>query len=180
MRIQIILLLIICHVAKGQEKVFGDTTIMKNIQASAAAIYESKDTTYYFLTKEKLFDDAICGTNIVAYGFNDAINRIVAFTDLNEGLLAAEYYYRNDSVLMIYKSFEFYKESSPPNQEKNFKKLPFWESRFYFSNGQLAGHKHTGRPNIANKFNGVSEIKDANKIFEYVKTQLREKTGNNK
>ena len=138
MRIQALLLLLMCHVAYGQEKVFGDTTVMRNIRAFTSTIYDLKDTTYFFLTKEKFFDNALAGTNIVAYEFKNSINRIVAFTTKNEGLLSAEYYYLNDTVLMIYESFEYYSEASPAKQEKNFKGLPFWESRFFLANGKLA------------------------------------------
>ena len=180
MRIQTIFLLLVSYSVHAQAKVFGDTEIIKKIEAATATIYHLKDTTYFFLTEAKFFHRATTGTNIVAYEFKRNINRIVAFTILPDGLLSAEYYYRNDTVLMIYKSLEYYKETSPPHQEKNFKGLAFWESRFYFANGKLAAHKHSNSRNVSENYTGAIESKEAATLFKYVNSQLTKTTDNNR
>jgi hypothetical protein len=155
--------------ANGQEITFGDTAIIKSIQSKCSIIYDTKDTTTFLLTKTSFYKTAISGTNLIIDSYKKKINRIVAFTTTQDGLLGIEFYYWDSRIIMIYETMEYYGEDSPKGQIRNFKNIPYWESRFYIDNNKLVAQRHSGRKGIQMDYNAQTEIANSKKIFEFVK-----------
>jgi len=153
----------------GQEIIFGDTAIIRNTQSKCSIIYDTKDTTVFLLTKATLFKNAISGTNLIVDSYKKKITRIVAFTTTQNGLLGVEFYYWDNRIIMIYETMEYYEEDSPKGQIRNFKNIPYWESRFYIDNNKLVAHRHSGRKGIRKDYNAQIEIENSNQIFEFIK-----------
>jgi hypothetical protein len=171
----VVVFICLTHHAKSQEIVFGDTNIIKDIQNKCSIIYESKDQTNFIVTRKRIFKGATSGTNIYSFSYMGNINRIVASTTMDNGIYAAEFYYLQEGLILIYESFEFYEESAPANQPTNFKGIPFWESRFYFQDG-LVAHKCTGREVIGADYTAAREMKPAKAILEFVKSRSSNKS----
>ena len=112
----------------------------------------------------------------MVYSNKGLVNRIVLSTNTKEGTLAIELYYWDGDLAMIYETLEYYQEQSPAGQIKNFKGLPYWESRFYFRGNKLIAHKHSGRRMIGNNYTGKPEIEDSERIREFVDKHLKGKT----
>jgi hypothetical protein len=70
---------------------------------------------------------------------------------------------------MIYETMEYYGEDSPKEQIRNFKNIPYWESRFYVDNNKLVAQRHSGRKGIRMDYNAQTEIENSKKIFEFAK-----------
>lgn len=70
---------------------------------------------------------------------------------------------------MIYETMEYYEGDSPQGQIRNFKNIPYWESRFYIYNNKLVAHRYSGRKGIGNDYSAQKEIEDSKKILEFVK-----------
>jgi hypothetical protein len=153
----------------SQEVSYGDTTKIREIQSKCSKIYDNKDTTLFLLTKSVFFNNTIGGTNIIAYSFKKQINRIVAFTTVPTGLQAVEFYFWDNQIIMIYETMEYFDADSPEGQIKNFKNIPYWESRFYISNDKLVAHKHSGRKGIGFDYKALEEIGNSKKILRFVK-----------
>ena len=163
-------LLILASVrAASQEMVFGDTAMIRSIQTKCSTIYDRKDSTTFLLTRVLFSDEATGGTNLSVDSYKKKISRIVAFTTTSKGLLGVEFYYWGSSIIMIYETMEYFEEDSPKGQIRNFRNIPYWESRFYFANNKLVGHKHTGRMGIGSNYQALKEIGNAKKVFEFVR-----------
>jgi hypothetical protein len=155
--------------ATGQEITFGDTAMIKRIQSECSIIYDTKDTTTFLLTKAIFNKNAIGGTNLIINSYKKKIIRIVAFTTTQDGLLGVEFYYWDSRIIMIYETMEYYWEDSPKGQIRNFKNIPYWESRFYVDNNKLVAQRHSGRKGIRTDYNAQAEIENSKKIFEFAK-----------
>jgi hypothetical protein len=155
--------------ANGQEITFGDSAIIKSIQSNCSIIYDTKDTTTFLLTKTSFYKTAIGGTYLIIDSYKKKITRIVAFTTTRDGLLGVEFYYWDSHIIMIYETMEYYGEDSPIGQIRNFKKIPYWESRFYVDNNKLVAQRHSGRKGIRMDYNAQTEIENSKKIFEFAK-----------
>jgi hypothetical protein len=168
----LILLSLFCY---SQEISFGDTAMIREIKKKCSLIYETKDSTIFLLTKSNFHQNAASGTNIIIDSYQGKITRIVAYTTTVKGLSEVEYYYWDSQLIMIYKTMEYYEEESPIGQNKNFRNIPYWESRFYIDKDELVAHKHSGRKGIGIAYKAKTESAHSKKIFEFVKrkTSLR-------
>jgi hypothetical protein len=155
----------------GQEITFGDTTEIREIQRKCSKIYDTNDSTIFLLTKVTFYRKAKGGTNIIAYSYKNRINRIVAFTTTRKGLQGVEFYFWDSNIIMIYETMEYYDVDSPKGQIRNFKNIPYWESRFYINNSKLVAHSHSGRKGIGIGYKALIEIENSKNIFRFVKKQ---------
>ena len=160
---------------KGQEVVFGDSTIVDKIKAKTSWIYSNKDKTYFLLTNQQLQEKYANGTSITAHSKRDTINRIITISYTEEGQLSAEWYYFGNKLIFAYQSFEYFNETEHKSDWKNFKGLWGWESRYYFTNEKLKYHKHIGRQNMEEEFNANAILNDAKKILNYTIEQTKKK-----
>ncbi|HEX5170626.1 MAG TPA: hypothetical protein VFW11_15725 [Cyclobacteriaceae bacterium] len=156
----------------GQENIFGDTALISDIQAKCSSLYNTQDKTDFFVTKKKFYKHQVSGTNIVAYSKKGNLFRIVVNTYVRDGQLSGEYFYWENSLIMIYETLEYYAESSPEGQVKNFMGIPFWETRFYFDDSKIVAHKHTGRRDVGKDYSGGNEMAESNNILNFVKGQV--------
>jgi hypothetical protein len=167
-RITYFLILIISY-ANSQEIIFGDTAMMKSIQRKCSIIYDTKDTTNFLLTKTVFYKNAIGGTEFIINSYKKKINRIVAFSTTQGGLLGVEFYYWDDRIIMIYETMQYYSEDSPKGQIRNFKNIPYWESRYYLNNNKLVAQQHSGRKGIRMNYTAQAALEKSKKIFEFAK-----------
>ncbi len=165
------ILILVSFNAFGQEITVGDTTMIREIQRKCSIIYDTKDSTIFLLTKSTFYKNAESGTNIVVNSYKGKINRIVTFTTTRTGLLGVEFYFWESQVIMIYETMEYYDEDSPKGQIRNFKNIPYWESRFYINNNKIVAHRHSGRKGIGIDYTAQIEIDNSKDIFEFVKEQ---------
>ena len=64
--ILIIILNFNAFIVLGQDRVYGDSTIVKKIKVKTSFIYENNDKTYFLLTNKQLQDEKTNGTSITA------------------------------------------------------------------------------------------------------------------
>ena len=153
----------------GQEITFGDTSMIKSIQSKCSTIYDTKDTTTFLMTKTIFSKNAIGATNLIIDSYKKKITRIVAVTTMQEGQLGVEFYYWDSQIIMIYETMEYYEEISPKGQIRNFKNIPYWESRFYIDNNKSVAQRLSGRKGIRMGYNAQTEIENSKKVFRFVK-----------
>ncbi len=165
------ILILVSFYGYGQEITVGDTTMIREIQRKCSKIYDTKDSTIFLLTKSTFYKNAESGTNIIVDSYKGKINRIVAFTTTRTGLLGVEFYFWDSQIIMIYETMEYYDEDSPKGQIRNFKNIPYWESRFYINNNKLVAHRHSGRKGMGIDYKAQIEIGNSKDIFEFVKEQ---------
>jgi hypothetical protein len=168
----IILTFNVCSI-KGQEIVYGDSTIVEKIKTQTSWIYENKDETYFLLTNQQLQEESTNGISTTAHSKSGDINRIVTISFTENGQLSAEWYFYDNKLVFVYQSFEYFNEVEQKSDWRNFKDLWGWESRYYFTNEELKYQKHKGCQNIEEKFNANSILNDAKKILNYTTGQIR-------
>lgn len=163
----LLILMFSSTISKGQELVFGDSTVVENIKSKTSEIYENKDRTSFFLTKKRLRKIKTSGIEITAHSKNDTIRRIVAISMTKNGQLGTEWYYWNNELIYVYESFEYFKEQEKKCKWKNFKNLCAWESRYYFVHEKLEYQKHKGKLSSIRDSKINELIKDGNNIRNY-------------
>lgn len=153
----------------AQEQNFGNPDVVQGIKDITSWIYENEDQTHFMLSRTKLLDELVTGTNITAYSKDGIINRVVTSGFTDQGQLSTEWYYSEGKIIFIYQVFEYFEEDQNENSWKNFKGLWGWESRYYFVNEQLEYHRHRGRNDIDVAYNGNDILSKAKGILAYVK-----------
>ncbi len=157
----------------GQELSIGDSTVINSIQKKTSIIYETKDTTLFFLTNQLLQKAKSYGTSIVAYLKNDTINRIVTFCTTQEGILSAEYYLDEELLIFAYLTFEYFDEIKANSSVQNFRGIKSWESRYFFKNEQIKYQKHLGIKNNSSIYVASDVLNDKERILNYIKTKMK-------
>lgn len=155
----------------AQEEVSGDESAVEAVQKKTSEIYNSNDTTRFFLTNKSFRTKSTCGTEIAAYSKGGKFNRIIAKTCTDAGKMATEFYFENEILIFAFQSFEFFDEKSEEGIWRNFKGIVGRESRFYFQDGRLKFRRHFGLTNLATDINGEVIKKDAESILDFVKVK---------
>lgn len=132
-------------ISYSQDVVIGDTLGVGTIKQSTSRIYAHADKTEFFLTSLPLQYQPSYGTSLTAYSKNDTINRIVAVSFTDKGVLSTEFFYEDEALIFVYETFEFFKEFKEAAIWQNFKGIDAWESRYYFILDHLICHMHIGR-----------------------------------
>ena len=83
----LIILILFSFYAKGQELIFGDSTIVKQIKAKTSWIYENKDETRFFLTKKSFYPIKAYGTYIDGHWENRGYMRNYFSYNLTKNLV---------------------------------------------------------------------------------------------
>ena len=107
----------------GQELSIGDSTVVNSIKANTSLIYDTKDITYFFLTKEPLRQTQILATNITAHTYKGSVNRVITISITDKGQLATEWYFLNNKLIFAFESFEYFTESDEQTAYKILKNL---------------------------------------------------------
>ena len=165
----------LCTYLKGQELSFGSESVVDQVKEKTSWIYENKDETHFFLTRQRLQKSAVYGLNITAHSLENKVNRLITVGTTKDGQLSTEWYFHAGQLIFVYQVFEFFDESKKKDSWKNFKGLYGWESRYYFVNGKLKYHKHKGRNDIDWQFKEGGILKAARSILNYVNAQIAEK-----
>jgi hypothetical protein len=123
----------------------GDSTIVAPTYAVLRGIYDRAATPAFAFTAGNVLD--IPGgnaTEIQATFLAGDVARVVAGTWGDSGKYGVEFYFRGDSLLFSYESFEYIAEAAPQGQWMNFKKLPAWERRIFWRNREAAFVESSG------------------------------------
>jgi len=125
----------------------GDSTIVAPTYAILRVIYDSAKSPAFSFTAGNVLDIAGANaTEIQATFLAGDVARVVAVTWGSAGKYGVEYYFRADSLLFSYESFEFIAEAAPQGQWTNFKKLPAWERRVFWRNREAGFVESSGCP----------------------------------
>ena len=125
----------------------GDSTIAAPTYAILRIIYDSAKSPAFSFTAGNVLDIAGANaTEIQATFLGGDVARVVAGTWGDAGKYGVEFYFRGDSLLFSYESFEFVAEAAPRGQWTNFKKLPAWERRVFWRNREPALVETSGCP----------------------------------
>lgn len=166
----LILMQAIC--LNGQRIKSGDSTVVDSIKKTASWIYENKDETFFFLTKDQLQSLNEVGTSIIAHQKDSLINRIITISMTPNGQMSTEYYFDKEQLIYAYQTFEYFNETAPTGSWKNFKGIPGWESRYYFVDNKLSFQTHKGRKSPTNKEDINNLQLSAPQIISYIKARL--------
>ena len=111
----------------------GDSTMVAPTYASLRVIHDSAKSPAFSFTAGNVLDVAGANaTEIQATFLAGDVARVVAVTWGSAGKYGVEYYFRGETLLFSYESFEFVAEAAPLGQWTNFKKLPAWERRVFW------------------------------------------------
>ncbi len=167
--ITLLFVLLLAASSVGQEISFGDQKARDKIGKKTSSIYDSKDKTFFLLTKKSFGAISTCGTEIIAYSMENRINRIVTRTCKKLGRSATEFYFENEKPIFVYRVFEMFREKSPPDSWKNFKGMAGWESRYYFDEENLKFHSHKGRKDILESETGKERFMEALAVLKFAR-----------
>ncbi|MET2984645.1 hypothetical protein [Aureibaculum conchae] len=156
-----------------QELSIGDATVVDKIKTNTSQIYDTKDKTYFFLTKEPLRQTQTSATNITAHTYNDSVNRVIAISITDKGQLATEWYFLNNKLIFAFESFEYFTESDEQTGYKNFKGFEAYESRYYFVNEFIKYQKHKGRKDLDGNQEALKVLKDGNTVLKYITENIK-------
>lgn len=162
------------NLSNGQELSYGNESIIGEVKKKTSQIYETKDETRFFLTKQSLQKSVINGMSITAHLFEKNINRLITTGNTKHGRLSTEWYFHDKKLIFVYQVFEYFNEYKKESNWKNFKGLYGWESRYYFLNEKLEFHQHKGRKNINSDFKESRVLRDAKSILNYIKMKMEE------
>lgn len=125
----------------------GDSTIVAPTYAILRVIYDSARSPAFSYTAGNVLDiPGGVATEIQATFLGGDVARVVAGTWGDSGKYGVEFYFRGDSLLFSYESFEYIAEAAPQGQWTNFKKLPAWERRVFWRNREPAFVESSGCP----------------------------------
>jgi len=131
---------------RGPDRV-GDSSMVAPTYAILRVIYDSAKSPAYSFTAGNVLDVAGANaTEIQATFLAGDVARVVAVTWGSAGKYGVEYYFRGDTLLFSFESFEFIAEVAPPGQWTNFKKLPAWERRVFWKNREAGFVESSGCP----------------------------------
>lgn len=166
-------LTMLAPIAHAFESFFGDENVKAAVKQQTSKIYETRDKSYFFLTKKSLQAKSTCGTDIVAHENKRQINRIITKSCTRNGRLSVEYYYENGQSIFVYEVFEYYSEKAKKDTWVNFKNIPSWESRYYFSGQTLGYHSHKGRVKANDSTTGASQLARAESVLRFTKSKIQ-------
>ncbi len=156
----------------GQSITVGDSLVIPSIKKVTSEIYKNADKTHFYLTKEQLRNRLATSTTITAKTFKEKINRIIAVSTVEEGMLSTEWYFDEGKVIYVYETLEYFEnEKNPQATYKNFKDITAKEVRYYFVNEELKCQKYIGTE--ASNSNEVKQIlEDGKAIYNFVSNKL--------
>jgi len=169
----LILLLSLSFLTYGQEMAIGDSSVVSAIRGKASSIYNNKDTTLFFLTKQPLQKTTSCGISMVVYIKNDSINRVVTSATTTDGILSAEYYLDHEQLVFSYITFEYFDEVKAITTREDFKGIKSWESRYYFTNEQIKYQTHSGIKEQSAIYPASEVLNDKRSILDYIKGRMK-------
>lgn len=169
----LILVLFVSFLACGQEIAIGDSSIVSAIRSKMSSIYNDKDTTFFFLTKQHLQKIKSHGISMVVYVKNDSINRVVTSATTPDGILSAEYYLDHEQLVFSYITFEYFDEVKTITTRENFKGIRSWESRYYFINEYIKYQTHSGIKGQSAIYPVSGVLSDKRSILNYIKGRSR-------
>lgn len=130
---------------QGSPERTGDSTVVAPTYAILRVIYDSAKSPAFSYVAGNVLD--IAGgnaTEVQATFLAGEVARVVAGTWGASGKYVIEFYFRGDSVLFSWESFEYVAEAAPPGQWINVKKLPAWERRVFWRNREPAFVESSG------------------------------------
>ena len=129
---------------RGPDRV-GDSTIVAPTYARLRIIYDSAKSPAFSFTAGNVLDVAGANaTEIQATFLAGDVARVVAVTWGSAGKYGVEYYFRGETLLFSYESFEFVAEAAPQGQWTNVKKLPAWERRVFWKDREAGFVESSG------------------------------------
>lgn len=134
------------HAQSPQPERLGDSTVVAPTYAATRVIYDSaKGPVYAFSAGDLLAVAGASATEMQATFLKGEVARVVAGSWGITGKYAIEFYFRGDTLLFTYDSFEYVSGKAPPAQWRNFKQLPAWERRVFWRGGMPAFVETNGR-----------------------------------
>jgi len=125
----------------------GDSTIVAPTYAIVRIIYDSSAKPAFSFTAGNVLDIAGANaTEIQAMRLHGEVARVIAGTWGGAGKYGVEFYFKGDSLIFTYESFEFVAEAAPPGQWVNFRRLPAWERRVFWRDRTAVFVESSGCP----------------------------------
>jgi hypothetical protein len=148
----------------------GDPALRTRVDAEARRIYDAPKQPVFLLRSQCPPSLGKCGgTEITGYFLSGELVRIVAATWDPRGRRGLEYFAVSGALAMLYESHEYFEETAPPGAWRNFKRLPSWERRVYFRNGEVGYTETTGAAPALNPKNVLSGYNELRSLLEQVR-----------
>lgn len=148
----------------------GDSSVVSKIDQYLSNVYDTQDTTLYFLTKTQVLKIPVVGTRIYVQKKKGDLLRIGISSLTNHGDLGTEYWFNRNTLIFVYQSFSYYKEIPSLTQALNFKGESYWESRYYFEGEVLKYEKTTGIKDASMKYQSSDLLKEKNQLMKFITT----------
>jgi hypothetical protein len=158
------------HQVFAQKTTWGDTSVVRGIDAKASYIYEHSDTTFHWFTK-KQFQKTPSFSNEIRVAQKDSkINKIVVFSTKSKGILAHEMYMYEGKIIFVYQTFGYFREIKTGSKFVNFEGNQGWESRYYFNNEKIVYQENDGLKEKLDDYSTADFLKEIKAILALFKT----------
>lgn len=147
----------------------GDSSIVNTTNQYLASIYGTQDTTICYLSRQQLIKIPSYGSKLFFDLKDHGIQRIGISSFTNKGELSEEYWFKNDQLIFVYQTLEYFEESRPLGYIRNFKGLVYWESRFYLEKDRLVFEKTTGIKDQGLKYQETDLYREKNRLLKLIK-----------
>ena len=168
-----LIFLLVTSRGNAQDISSGDSLASEEIKSRTSFIYSNYDKVHFILTKKK-FQGTTLGSNIYAYTKNDSLTRIVVISTTQKGIASTEYYFEKNSLIYVYRTFEYFQEITQHGPWRNFKGFFGWESRFYFLNNVLKYQYHSGRDKLAPEKEWKSILAESSELIRFIRNNSQE------
>jgi hypothetical protein len=160
------------HQSLAQKTTWGDTSVVRGIDAKASYIYEHSDTTLHWFTKKQFQKTPSFSHEIRVAQKDGKTNKIVVISTKSKGVLAHEMYLHEGKIIFAYQTFGYFREIKTGSKFVNFEGNQGWESRYYFENDKLAFYENDGlkeKPDDYTATDFLKEIKAVEQLFKTIK-----------
>ena len=144
---------------------FGDEDKTAGIKKITEDIYVNAKKSKSLKTTDGFTADAADSTEMTIYTEVGIVSRIVKSSAKEDGMLTIEWFYLEGEPVYAYETFEFKESNNEKAIWKNFKGNWAWESRFYFVDGELVYHNHSGRTEMEESVNGNTLLNNGKNLF---------------
>jgi hypothetical protein len=153
----------------AQSFISGDSSIANNTNRYLASIYGTQDTTIYYLSRRRLIKIPSYGSKLFFDLKDHSIQRIGISSMTGKGELSEEYWFKNNQLIFVYQTLEYFNESGALSNNRNFKGLVYWETRFYLEKNRLVFEKTTGIKDPGSKYHETDLFREKNRLLKIFK-----------
>jgi hypothetical protein len=122
----------------GELQVFGDTSVKREITLQTQDIHGRSTDWVNVFTGRNLTDIAgAWATELRGARMGEEFGRVIVTAWNDYGRYTAEYYVRDSALLHVYETFEYFEGAAPGLVWRNFKGIPAWERRTYFTGSEV-------------------------------------------